>query len=223
VIARSLLAGRICYHCGIIAWIAWSGGMRKSLTGSFLALVGLAWAGGLVLGLHRVETYESAAAPAKLSVDRWPVEAPPRNADGFTVAVFVHPECPCSQATMSALDKLMAHAGEGNVKAFVFAVMPDGAPDDWKTSVLLAQAKAIAGVQVIEDDKGKLARAFGALTSGQTALYDRAGVRVFCGGITDGRGHDGPNAGATAVAAILNGREISAPPTPGFGCSLLSE
>jgi hypothetical protein len=196
--------------------------MRPVLMRGLLALAGVAWAGGLVLGVQQLARYEAGAGAARPALERWPAEGPARHEGGFTIAVFVHPECPCSAATVSALDKIMARAG-GKVKGYVFGVMPEGAPADWKSSGLLATARGIPGLSVVDDEKGALARRFGAMTSGQVVMYDASGARVFSGGITEGRGHEGPNAGAATVEALLKGRGGKAPDTPVFGCSLLGE
>ena len=45
----------------------------------------------------------------------------------------------------------------------------------------------------------------GATTSGHVLLYDAGGVLRFAGGITDGRGHEGDNAGLDAALALLRG------------------
>jgi hypothetical protein len=76
-------------------------------------------------------------------------------------------------------------------------------------------------VQVIEDPVGHFAQEFHALTSGQTALYDPAGNCLFSGGITDGRGHEGPSRGAQEIASLIAGHKSNISETPVFGCSLL--
>jgi hypothetical protein len=196
--------------------------MRRGFVRGILVVAGIGWAGGLVLGVHRLAQYEGTPGQVSKPLDQWPADGPARNADGYTLTVFVHPECPCSLATLSSLDKIMGQSG-GRARAYVFAAMPVGAPADWHSAVLLEKARAIAGVTVVEDAKGHFCREFGAMTSGQTAMYDVSGSRVFFGGITDGRGHEGPNAGLSGVESILHGHSRTAAETPVFGCSLLGD
>jgi hypothetical protein len=83
-------------------------------------------------------------------------------------------------------------------------------------------ASRLPGATVLRDDEGIEARRFGAMTSGQTLLYDGGGRLVFSGGITGARGHAGENAGRNAVIALLNGRPAGQDETWVFGCSLFS-
>ena len=53
------------------------------------------------------------------------------------------------------------------------------------------------------DKEGSDAAALGATTSGQVMVYAVGGKLLFGGGITDGRGHEGDNAGSEAVLALL--------------------
>ena len=75
---------------------------------------------------------------------------------------------------------------------------------------------------VLVDTGGRLARRFGAATSGEILLYSPARRLLFQGGITPGRAHAGDSPGSQALlAAIDSGR-----PTPStfqntvFGCPI---
>src|SRR5438045_7654950 len=126
---------------------------------------GLVWAGALVPGVRALSVYEGTPGDAGRGAKSWPANAPALNLSGATLILFVHPECPCSNATMASLNGIMAHGG-GKVQAYVVAVLPPGAPNQWMSSSLLKEAAAIPGVRVIVDEGGWLARAFGARTSG---------------------------------------------------------
>src|SRR5436190_6315 len=80
---------------------------------------------------------------------------------------------------------------------------------------------AIPGVTVRADVDGEAARRFGAATSGQALLYTADGRLLFSGGITESRGHEGDNAGRSAIAALVLGAEPTKLATsPVYGCPL---
>jgi hypothetical protein len=116
----------------------------------------------------------------------------------------------------------MARAG-GKAVAIVFFIAPRSQRLDWVHSDLWRDARAIPGVDIIEDAEGREARRFGAATSGQTLLYDEAGNLQFNGGITASRGHSGGNYGRDAVISLLESGTAERHTTPVFGCSLFSE
>jgi len=156
------------------------------------------------------------------------VEVPPkwpacpdiaRRAGEFTLVMALHPQCPCSRASVSELGQLMARTA-GKMDAVALFVVPAGAPADWLRTDLLNQVKQIPGVRIIYDRDGADARRFGADTSGQVALFDPAGTLVFCGGITDGRGHEGDNVGSDAVLDLVRGQRGPVVRTDVYGCSL---
>ena len=70
------------------------------------------------------------------------------------------------------------------------------------------------------DDEGAEANRFHAATSGQTLLYDAAGLLLFSGGITGSRGHSGDNAGQAAIVSLVNSRAADLTETSVFGCPL---
>jgi hypothetical protein len=87
---------------------------------------------------------------------------------------------------------------------------------------LWGTASALPNVTVLRDDDGVEAARFGAVTSGQTLLYDANGELIFSGGITGARGHAGDNAGRRALIALLEHKEPFHRLTSVFGCSLFS-
>jgi hypothetical protein len=139
-----------------------------------------------------------------------------------TLVMFVHPQCPCTRASMEELNRLLARC-HGNVAAQVWFFKPAGFSADWTRSDLWRSAAAIPGVTVHEDPDGAQARLFGAETSGFVLLYDPHGKLRFKGGITGSRGHAGDNAGEDSVVSLLDGHGVSLTQTPVYGCSLLGE
>jgi hypothetical protein len=83
---------------------------------------------------------------------------------------------------------------QGKMDAYVIFLKPEHS-SGWDNTYLERSAAAIPGVTVLPVFEGIEARRFGAKTSGHTLLFDRNGRRLFSGGITQSRGHDGENAG----------------------------
>jgi hypothetical protein len=186
-----------------------------------MVLFACCWAIALAIGIGYLVRYKNTPGPAATSIQHWPAEAPPLASDGYTLALFLHPQCPCSRATVASLARLLPQAGP-SLHVYAFAVLPPGTSADWSDTSLIASARAIPGVEVIIDTDARLARRFGALTSGQTALYDPHGNVRFSGGITDGRGHEGDNPGSQAIKHLLLHPTDKVMETPVFGCALLN-
>jgi hypothetical protein len=69
------------------------------------------------------------------------------------------------------------------------------------------------------DHAGMESARFGATTSGHAVLFDRAGRKLFDGGITPSRGHQGDSEGLRAIELRLAGIHASAR-TDVYGCPL---
>ena len=95
-------------------------------------------------------------------------------------------------------------------------------PEGWEKSDLWNAAVALPDTTVVRDDDGREAERFGAVTSGQTLLYDAQGTLLFSGGITGARGHAGDNAGRASLVALLNRVPGAHSATDVFGCSLFA-
>ena len=150
----------------------------------------------------------------------WPDESQlARNPQGGTLVMFVHPQCPCSRASVSELEELLAHSGR-QLDASVVFLEPENAPWDAKGGSLKELAGRISGVRVVDDRNGGEARRFGAETSGETFVYDAKGGLVFHGGITSARGHAGINAGRVAIQDWATEGTCSLTSAPVFGCPL---
>lgn len=139
-----------------------------------------------------------------------------------TLVMFVHPRCPCTRASIEELNRLMARS-RGQVAARVLFVKPPGFDEEWTHSDLWRNVTAIPGVTAQEDPDGAQAHLFGAETSGYVILFNPHGQLLFNGGITGGRGHEGDNAGESAIASILAGEKADVRETPVYGCSLFGQ
>lgn len=191
---------------------------RKTWVAAGLA----AWL-GLVLGGAWFMTADSlVGGVAGRPEPEWPAgSTAERNGDGHTLVVALHPECPCSRATLAQLAKIMSRGG-GRLKAQVWCVQYSELADRAEASALWARAKRIPGVELHVDVDGAEARRFDLRTSGETRLYGPDGGLLFQGGITAARGHEGDNPGQTIILNLIrHGREdAETRSTPVFGCAL---
>ncbi|MGC4073693.1 MAG: hypothetical protein QM760_14525 [Nibricoccus sp.] len=155
----------------------------------------------------------------------WPAGAGFSRADGIcTLVVALHPECPCSRATVSELATLLEQTTP-RLRAIV--VFLDTAPDrPAGESELFKTVRQLPGVTVVRDHDGSELERFRFLTSGETRLYRPDGTLAFRGGITPSRGHTGDSPGRAAVIAAVRSPTGSPPlasiRTPAFGCALAS-
>jgi hypothetical protein len=184
------------------------------------AALAVLWVAALCVGGWVLISYGNEAGKSGSAPESWPVETGIARTPGeVTLVMLVHPQCPCTRATVSELAELMAHA-QGRLAAHVLFAKPAGAPADWADGELWEAVSAIPGVQVQCDEGGIEARRFGAETSGQTMLYDASGRLRFRGGITAARGHAGANAGSDAIALLLHQQRPVTNETPVYGCAL---
>lgn len=181
------------------------------------------WLFFVVAGLLQVERYEDRPGKTASAPVRWPENTRVRDAhNGVTLLMVIHPQCPCSRASLAELSQLMARS-QGRVSATVLFVQYAGVSKRWVQSSTWRQAAAIPGVRVDSDPNGALAERFSAQTSGQTYLYDRQGRLLFSGGLTGARGHEGDNAGLDAALALARSQVPQRSRTPVFGCPLFPQ
>ncbi len=182
-----------------------------------MAAVGI-WVISLAMGVGAVWIY--AATPGQpatgevIHVDRDLSLVPGR----VNVVMVLHPECPCSRASLSELERLLARHFDQIAATVLFigfdTVSSPAESDLWKA------ASRIPGVRVQLDAAGDLARRLGAMTSGQVFAYDQRGILRFSGGITASRGHEGWNVGIDAIDAIAQSQTPAITSTDVFGCEL---
>lgn len=141
--------------------------------------------------------------------------------DRPTLVLAFHPRCPCSDATLDALETLLDRTAN---KPAVFALLaiPANASADWTDNELSRRLRTMRGVSTLTDTDGLTSLALGAKTSGQTFAYDTAGRLVFAGGITPGRGEAGDCEGAAFLAGWLAKKRMPAGVFNShvFGCAL---
>jgi hypothetical protein len=178
------------------------------------------WVLAIGAGFRVLVDYELQAGEPADAPDRWPagrsLRLDPARAN---LVLFAHPQCPCSRASVSELAAILTRCPK-ELRATVCFFDPEGEADSWTRSSLWRAAAAIPGVEVIADRNALLAARFGSSTSGQVFLFDREGRRIFSGGITGARGHEGENRGRNLVIALARGELCTMSTTPVFGCSL---
>jgi hypothetical protein len=186
-------------------------------------IIGSLWPMAAGSGFGLLFNYQAGKGAVGETPEHWPahtsITLDPRR---DTLVMFVHPQCPCTRASVEELNRLIAQS-RGNIAAQVWFFRPPGFSDDWVHAALWQSASAIPGVTTHEDPGGARAKEFGAETSGQVLLYDPQGTLLFKGGITSGRGHAGDNAGVDAIVAILDGKSAPVRETAVYGCSLLDD
>ena len=185
-----------------------------------LAILIAAWGLSAGVGLAVMLDYELTPAPTTPVALHWPNAAQiVRDSARPTLALFLHPHCPCSRATLHELGLLVSNC-EQKFALHVVLVCPPGADGAWKRSSLYELARNIPTAVVTWDSDGSEAARFGASTSGEALLYAPVGRLLFHGGLTPSRGHEGDNQGRAAVASLILTGRAACNETPVFGCSL---
>jgi hypothetical protein len=177
------------------------------------------WGTAAISGLSVLAHYSANSGVASVARD-WPAGTGiDRPRDRFFLLIFVHPDCPCSEATLEELNRLRTKAGEHLAVTIVFS-KPTATEEDLRHTTLWNQASVITNVKLMADIGGAEAARFDASTSGQVLLFDATGRLRFRGGITASRGHAGDNDGEDCIIAILAGSMPPIQQTPVYGCRL---
>lgn len=187
----------------------------------------LVWSAAIVAGYlwftnYGFATYQSADHFAQ---DQWPRDSSlTLAAERPTLVLFLHPQCPCTRATIRELEKILTGhrlSPQKLPKFIAVASLPIGAPEDWRNTDTITGALQLPNSSVVWDINGIESGRFGAVTSGTVMVYLPNGKRVFAGGVTASRGHEGDNTGSDLVLAALTEHDHTAKAsTPAFGCRL---
>jgi hypothetical protein len=189
--------------------------MRNSIVATSIAGI---WLAAVLAGFAGVIEFEmtpglAGQAPAERPAGISSVSSSERP----TLIVFAHPRCPCTRATMTELNNILAAYPRG-VDVQVFFRTPEEASEEWTNTALWNDAAALPGATVTADPGGAMARQFNARTSGHVLLYSAAGRLLFSGGVTPSRGHAGDNPGRRAIVSLLRGRPDGTCGSEIFGC-----
>lgn len=185
-----------------------------------LVAIGL-WLAVIGAGFGWLMDYEYRPGAPAVDPHAWPASSRlVRDPDRWTLVLFLHPYCPCSQGTLQELSELCPRYAS-QLRTYMIFCKPPGTPEGWERTATWRQAVSMKGVTVCSDEDDSERRHFGAMTSGQVFLYDDCGRLRYCGGITRGRGQTGANAGRQAVEALLLDRPATLHEGPVYGCPLV--
>lgn len=180
-----------------------------------------AWLLTVGFGMACLLVYENEPGSEGQVPERWPADTRlPRRPGVASLLMFVHPECPCTRASLTELARLQARIVEPVDIQLIFASHPE--LERVQSSALWQTALGFSGVRLVADDRAAECRRFDARTSGEVMLFDGAGQLRYWGGITGSRGHEGDNYGAAAVVAVFSGRQPERTRGVSFGCPLFA-
>ena len=172
--------------------------------------------------------YENQPGPSAVAAEKWP-DAASLELDSarWNLVVFLHPQCPCSQATLTELAVLQSRVTQRLRTSLVF-YKPAGMAAGWEKSRILDQAAAMPDVSIVWDEGDRERQKFGAATSGQVLLFEGSGRLCYQGGITRARGQTGDNSGRATIERLVRGEAVSVTQQPVsqqpvFGCPLVDE
>jgi hypothetical protein len=177
------------------------------------------WLVLLAYGLRAGYLYLTTPGVGAAAPQRFPdASRLPRSA-GASLYMFVHPQCPCTRASLHELTSLMRDV-ETTVSALLVIAPTLDADQRWEDTSAAVIASRIPKLGIFMDREQREARRFGAATSGTVLLYDAHGALRFNGGITQSRGHVGENVGRTTLLQLLRRGSAPASSHAVFGCPL---
>lgn len=178
------------------------------------------WVALISIGHLVLFEYEMTASPLADTKRIFPMKSKIRIAHGRqNIIVFLHPCCPCSDATVEEFRQLMREGEKDSVGTVVF-YMPPKEEGEWSLRPIITSVKRIRNVSVVYDTDGSQAALFGATTSGHVLVYDGRGLLQFSGGITGSRGHAGENHNFDVAKNSILAKNPKFATAPVFGCSL---
>ena len=191
--------------------------------GHGLKSVAIAWGVLVLIAYGCMVFYSMTPAKSAISVGPFPEQSALAKGSGLTLITFLHPRCPCSKASVSELQELLAQSKfPSKLTAYAVLSQPRGCSSDFTQGAILDSLSSMKNVQLFIDKGDLESQRFGARTSGQTMLFDSQGKCLFSGGITAARGEVGANAGVDALRQFIASGEPAINKTPVFGCSLES-
>jgi hypothetical protein len=193
--------------------------------GHFRRLLGIVviWITLVAVGAFASARFASQPAAVDPAPSVWPVESSLwLDSARPTLIAFFHPRCPCSRATLAELGVVQSRCPDRVATRLIF-VCPPGMPEGWQATDMWQTANAFPGAEVITDEGGSEAKRFGATTSGEVFLFTPDGRRVFRGGVTWSRGHEGESIGRNALISLIRSGGAPSAESPVFGCPLMDE
>lgn len=136
----------------------------------------------------------------------------------FHILMFIHPKCPCSVASLNALE-LIIRSCHSQPSAEVIVVGADESQIASNAFALVAKARAIPDA-IVRSELLNEAKLYGARTSGHLVVLNADKQELFRGGITPARGHEGQSVGMECVKSLLTGYAPAERTRPVYGCPL---
>jgi hypothetical protein len=187
-----------------------------------LIFVGIGvWLVAVLAAFGLVWRYKTTPGPEAQAPATWPRSSSVVPTTGkANLVMFVHPQCPCTKASMAELARLAVELGD-QAQIHVVLVRPDGTEDGFEEGTIAERARAIAGTRIYLDRGGTESARFGAQTSGATVLYTDDGKLAFSGGLTTARGHEGRSPASERISNVVKRHaRTHAATAPTFGCEL---
>jgi hypothetical protein len=188
----------------------------KQKTPPAIMIISMVWIITVAGGFFMLTEYANRAG----LVGEVTVHGPLSSSDHHQLSVFLHPECGCSKATLTELKKLLLLRGDELNTTIYFVQYKDWEEEQVKQSKLWQRARLLPHVRLMIDQEAAYSKSQGALTSGFSQLTTPEGHRVFNGGLTASRGHEGPNRGIYLLNQILDGKTLKNASSPVFGCAI---
>jgi hypothetical protein len=188
-------------------------------------LLSLAWCAVVVAGFYLLERYKTTPGEQSPVRGQWPQDSHIERIPGtYNLVMALHPRCPCSQASVAELERVLAGA-RADVRVHVLVYQPSSSAGDaeWRDTGLCRRVKRIPRISLHPDADAAEAERFGARTSGQVVLYGPDGDLLFHGGVTSARGHEGESAAHQVLWSLLRGERSQQLTTPVFGCPLRAQ
>src|SRR6185295_11598556 len=186
-----------------------------------LVVAASVWIAAGVFGFAFLLDYSVQPGAAASAPQQWPSDSRIPAPQGHHVLVMtVHPHCPCSRASVTELNNMMALLRGTGVKGYVVVVKPAEFANEWVETESYRSAGRIPGVEVLLDVDGVESARLGAQTSGQVLLYGPDGGLLFAGGLTPDRGHLGDSPGQHRILSLVKTGTADAKESLVFGCSL---
>ena len=185
------------------------------LTIAWITLTGI---GAFALLRHEFDGVSVVDAPAQ-----WPEALGAFNPSGrdLTVVMAIHPDCPCTRASIEQLDRLLTRYPDAVQAIGLISDRVDGEAETLRQTDYWRRLDRMAGARPVRDVAGHWAKLLGAPVSGTVAVYDAGGALRFQGGLTASRGHDGPSRALSMLSAWAEGASFpESVSLPAFGCAL---
>ena len=184
-----------------------------------LLILSVLWSIALLCGFILIAWYTNRAGEASFPPRSLSKTMPISLNQQYQLLMFIHPKCACSRSSIRELERLISRCPD-SISCTFFCYLPSKKASQWSNSDIIKSTRSIPDSKTIYDIDGMWAKKFDAKTSGQVLLYDSAGMLLFSGGITAGRGHEGENTGRSFITNVVRNNSNESMQCPVFGCPI---